>query len=375
MNAISRFAAVLLLVATAVPLAAEAQGAGGAQRAAPFDAAHASTRDVESHPKTLVQLIISPQATDPQIDTFLDPHYVWLQQTETRDSMVEDPMLWFFLPSTGAKPADFQLIAEEAAHLGYHVISLMYPNKNAVGAICNPLPDADQRESCYENIRLQTLDGVRRSNFTNVNAPNSIYNRLAKLLQYLAANFPGDGWKQFLKDGAPRWSRIAVAGHSQGGGTAALIGKLHRVARVVMISSPPDGCVDPQCRAARWVAIGATPATRYYGLGHQQELPIRPIRANWKALGLDGFGTPVAPEASAPPYGCTHMLLTNLPPAPGFTNPFRLVAHLSTALDANTPRLADGTPALRDAWRYISANPHGSDIGCDSDTDTDGVEQ
>src|SRR5262249_7504889 len=153
-----------------------------------------------------------------------------------------------------------------------------------------------------ENFRLQTLDGIARSRFSTVNPPNSIYNRLTKVLEYLAATFPGEGWRRFLEHGSPRWSRIAVAGHSQGGGNAALIRKLRSVARVVMISSPPEGCVDPKpCRAARWVAIGATPAARYYGLGHRREIPVRAIVASWSALGLEAFGGPVAPETSAPP--------------------------------------------------------------------------
>jgi hypothetical protein len=44
------------------------------------------------------------------------------------------------------------------------------------------------------------------------------------------------------------------------------------------------------------------------------------------------------------------MLLTNLLPAPGGNY------HGSTAYDPATPRLADGSPALRDAWRYIAAD-------------------
>jgi hypothetical protein len=305
-----------------------------------------------------VQHIILPQATDPDIDTFLDPHYVWLDPPRMRR-----PMLWVFLPSTGTKPADFQLIANEVASLGYHVINLMYPNRDAVVDVCNRLADPDQRESCYLNFRLQTLDGRPRSNFTKVNPRNSIYNRLAKLLQYLGTNFPEEGWEHFLNDGAPRWSRITVAGHSQGGGTAALIGTLHRVARVVMISSPVDGSVDPPSQAAHWVTIGATPATRYYGLAHQREIRLGGIRANWKALGLDAFGGAAAPETSTRPYGCSHMLVTGLPTPAGRY-------HRSTAEDADVPLLADGTPALREAWRYISAHSHDSSR-CETGSDDD----
>jgi hypothetical protein len=345
-----------------------------ALQATPVFTVHASSRTDRQDDGGLVQHIISPQATDPEIDTFTavgEEHYIWANPAQQSDSM-----LWVFLPSTAATPREFQLIAKEAARIGYHVISLMYPNRDAVVDICNPLPDLEQRESCYENIRLQTLDGIERSHFTNVNPANSIDNRLTKLLMYLAANFPEEGWKHFLNNGAPRWSRIAVAGHSQGGGNAAMIGKLHRVARVVMLSSPVDGCVAPplrQCvrgnpdQAARWVAIGATPADRYYGLGHRRDFGIKPLIANWNALGLDVFGAPVAPETSAPPYGCTHMLVTELNPNPVPNVSDSVRAHRSTARDAYTPLSADGTPALRDAWRYISANPE--DDSCESETE------
>ncbi len=140
----------------------------------------------------------------------------------------------------------------------------------------------------------------------------------------------------------------------QASDTTALIAKLHEVARVVMISSPTDGLIDLD-DGARMVEIGATPPDRHYGLAHQQEFPIRPIFANWNKLGLGVFGPPVVPETSEPPYSGTHMLLTNLPPSTGVLNPNS--AHCLTANDSCTPLAADGTPALRDAWRYISGQP------------------
>jgi hypothetical protein len=293
------------------------------------------------------QLTDPPSASEPGIDTFLDPHCVWVNSSQKND-----PRLWVFLPSAAAKPADFKLIAREVARLGYHVINLMYPNRDTIVKICNPLPD---RENCYEDIRLQTLDGASppRPQYpgqtTQVNLANSVNNRLDKLLQYLAVNYPDEGWKDFEKQGAPEWSRITIAGHSQGGGNAALIGKLHHVARVVMISSPPDGCVDTACLPARWVANGATPSSHYYGLAHQKENSLlRAERANWSALGLDAFGAPVTPEISAPPYGCTHMLLTNVTPTGTLPR-----YHYATAADFATP-LLNGTPELAAAWRYLA---------------------
>jgi len=54
-------------------------------------------------------------------------------------------------------------------------------------------------------------------------------------------------------------------------------------------------------------------------------------------------------EDSAPPYGRMRTLLTDLLPSTGtYAN-----AHGSVARDQFTPLAADGTPALRDAWRYM----------------------
>jgi hypothetical protein len=272
---------------------------------------------------------------------------------------MNDPRLWVFLPSAAAKPAQFKLIARQVARLGYHVINLMYPNADQIIQICNNLPQTGDlnRENCYVDIRLQTLDGANppRPQYpgqtTQVNQPNSVYNRLEKLLHYLAVNNPEEGWGGFLDaTGLPKWSRITIAGHSQGGGNAALIGKLHHVARVVMISSPPEGCVTTACSPAKWVANGATPSSHYYGLAHQSEQPLGAELANWSALGLDAFGAAVKDEqTSAPPYGCTHMLLTSVQPATGGN------FHNATARDSATPLFsADGTPVLAAAWRYLA---------------------
>jgi hypothetical protein len=167
-----------------------------------------------------------------------------------------------------------------------------------------------------------------------------------------------------------------------------LIGKLHKVERVVMISSPPDGCFDatglplslqPGCapygQPAAWVTPGVTPADNYYGLANAFEFAIKPMLANWGTkfdvsaqqwmhvsgqLGLFQFGVPVAPEASAPPYGYTHMLVTSAQLNPGtFPEVMSLQDHRLTARDAYVEKLDVQYPAeaaaLRQAWRYISS--------------------
>src|SRR6266849_4862070 len=282
---------------------------------------------------------VAQQATDPAIDQALDNHYVWLDTTAKSNHK-----LFVFLPGTGQNPSIFQLVQQEAARLGYHVIGLMYPTGGGLAKACPTTPDPS---ACYENARLEIIDGIDRVAFLNVNVANSIDNRLTKLLEYLALQYPDEGWDRFLLQDQPKWSQIAVAGHSQGGGNAAMIAKIRLVARVVLFSSVTDSI---HAEAPSWVATHVTPVERYYGIAHDRDGFYRPIRAAWDSLGLDVFGAPARPETSNPPYDGTHTLVTDLTPQGGFvgTN-----AHGAPSNDLNMPLGPDATPLLRDAWRYL----------------------
>jgi hypothetical protein len=287
----------------------------------------------------LVLHVVAPQATDPAIDKALDNHYVWLDTTARSNHT-----LFVFLPGTGQNASLFQRVQQEAARVGYHVVGLTYVSSGGLAKAC---PSAADPSACYENARLEIIDGVDRSPVVDVNAANSIDNRLTKLLQYLAVQYPEEGWERFLLQGEPKWSQIAVGGHSQGGGNAAMIAKIRQVARVVLFSSVTDSI---HSEAASWEATHLTPAERYYGIAHDRDLFYRPIRAGWDSLGLGVFGAPEMPETSSPPYGGTHTLVTDLTPQGGFagTN-----AHGAPSNDLNTPLGPDGTPVLLAAWRYL----------------------
>jgi hypothetical protein len=305
-------------------------------------------RAIETSSAPLVQHVVAPQATDPAIDRFLDNHYVWLDTTAKSNHK-----LLVFMPGTGLTPAVYQLVQQEAARLGYHVIGLMYPNSPGLAKVCPSDPDP---ATCYENSRLEIIDGIDRSPWVDVNAANSIDNRLTKLLHYLARQYPDEEWDRFLAHEEPKWSQIAVSGHSQGGGHAAMIAKIRLVARVVMFSAVTDSL---EGASVPWVATHVTPSDRYYGLDHDLDEQFRSIRASWDSLGMAVFGPAVAPETSAPPYDLTHMLVTDYHPLRG---PGR-AAHGSSCTDANTPLNLDGTPLLRDAWRYLlTARSAGEDV-------------
>ena len=295
----------------------------------------------------LVQHVVAPQATDPAIDKALDNHYVWLDTTAKSNHK-----LFVFLPGTGQNPSIFQLVQQEAARLGYHVIGLMYPTGGGLAKAC---PTTADPSACYENARLEIIDGSDRVSFLNVTVPNSIDNRLTRLLQYLARQYPDEGWDRFLLRDQPKWSQIAVGGHSQGGGNAAMIAKIRLVARVVLFSSVTDSI---HSEAPSWVATHVTPVERYYGIAHDRDGFYRPIRAGWDSLGLGVFGAPATPETNSPPYDGTHTLVTDLTPQGGFvgTN-----AHGAPSNDLNTPLGPDGTPVLLAAWRYLLTARDGAD--------------
>jgi pimeloyl-ACP methyl ester carboxylesterase len=280
--------------------------------------------------------VVAPQATDPAIDRALDDHLAWLDPTAPTNHK-----LIVLLPGFDTIPTDMQLVQQEAARLGYHVIGLMYVNSVFLAGACDGSPDPN---SCFEDAQFEIVYGNGLgidSPIVDVNQPNSIINRLTKLLQYLDANDPTEGWAEFLAHGAPKWSKIAVGGHSQGGSAAVMIAKYHVVDRVVMISAVTDTASD-------WVLTHVTPSARYWGLAHEEEFFLPEILASWASLGITAFGPVVTVETSSPPYGFTHTLATDLKPRRNGT------FHRSTALDRYTPLNHPGnTPALADAWGYM----------------------
>jgi hypothetical protein len=288
---------------------------------------------------SLIVHIVNPQATDPAIDQALDNHYAWIDPTAPTNNR-----LFVYMPGTADVPGSALLVQQAAARLGYHVIGLMYVDGTQIQGLCASQPDPS---TCSYDARLEILTGQDLTPLVDVNVPNSIDNRLTKLLQYLAINYPDEGWSMFLADSAPLWSKIAVGGWSQGGAEAAFIAKFRVVARVVMFSAPVEsyGGAPPT-----WELTGhVTPSGRYFGLGHDRDGFYPGIIGGWTALGMDNFGARVQVETSAPPYGLTHELFTDLLPQRGAYRS----AHPSTVLDIYTPLYPDKTPEFAAAWQYM----------------------
>ncbi|MEM7679053.1 MAG: hypothetical protein AAF449_24005, partial [Myxococcota bacterium] len=159
-----------------------------------------------------------------------------------------------------------------------------------------------------------------------------IVGRLVRLLEHL-------GWNDFLLNGEPRWDRIVFAGHSQGGGHAALLGKLHTVERAMMFNST---------ESAPWTIRAnetfATPADRYYGFTSIHDVPI--YNANiqgWAQMELPGPLTWVN-RAGPLPTG-VHQLRTSTLARDGNE-------HGTTSLDSSVP-LVDDEILFVDAWCHM----------------------
>lgn len=296
---------------------------------------------------------IAANVTDPTID-FVPAgaeHFVWLSADPDRRIQ----KLFVFLPGAGNnRPRDWQLLGAEAARLGYHTIVLAYRNDLPLAQRCPGEFSDPAFPNCALNVRMEIIDGENHADFPNVvvTPANSIENRLTKLLQHLAREFPDEGWSQFVDDGVripeSNWADIAISGHSLGAGEAVLIGMLHAVHRVVAFAGWADA-------RHGWVALTPeTPSDKYFALIHQRDGFFPRTCYAYEGLELEaacpmsGYGLV---ETSAPPYGGKHVLVTDLtPPNPtNIADPF----HPSPSRDPFTPLGPDGKPLLLDAWRYL----------------------
>ncbi|MCI0749135.1 MAG: Ig-like domain-containing protein, partial [Nevskiales bacterium] len=297
---------------------------------------------------------IDPELTDPTIDPVngnignLPPysHVVYPPAAPSAGT------LYVFLPGTGGTPAVFRYAYEAAASTGLHVIGLVYPNDLSINhdlCVNSQAPPGlslaelnKWLDDCKENVRVETITGQDATPSVDVDRANSIENRLIKLLEYLDQQYPSEEWDIYLTGGQPKWDRIVVAGHSQGGGHAAMIGKLYRVVRVNLFAS-----TEP---AAWTTETLATPASSYFGFVHTLDPEYSAFVNSWNNLQIPGPLKSI--DGALPPYGSSHQLQSSAPSHwPNY--------HAAVVSDYGTP-LVDGVPLYRDVWIYMMTG--GSDI-------------
>jgi hypothetical protein len=258
----------------------------------------AQSRAVSAEPTATI-----PSDTDSRIADFNDPHFSWPGKPTGQ--------LLVFLPGTGGRPNENSGFAETASRLGFHVISLMYPDNIASQKRCSNSPDPDS----YIKFRMAIIHGGEIGPHRTISPADSIESRLAHLLGYLNTKQPEQNWGQFIAtNGAIQWDKIVISGSSQGGGHAFMISKYHKVARVIMFASPKDYSFHFDAPAKGFDTDTQTPRNRYFafnhmrddgnGCTHDQQSKIL------TQMGLPTLGIADA-DTQAPKYNNAHLLYSN----------------------------------------------------------------
>ena len=264
---------------------------------------------------------VTPSATDPEITTFNEPHWIYVNRDIVVENKADLPQdrheLLLWLTGTGGKGHDAQGFSNLAADLGYHVVTLMFPDDIPAAACAN-----DSNPKSFENFRMAIIQGGHAiyqggRKDISIERSESIENRLIKLLQHLQKNRPKENWAQFLnEDGTIKWDSVAVAGQSQGGGLAALIGIKHHVARVMCFGAPKDYSKRLNAPAAWYGDASATPKGRFFAFNHHQDpkgCTPEQLLENLNALGLGAFGLPAEVDSEPFPYHHARILYTSYP--------------------------------------------------------------
>lgn len=253
-----------------------------------------------------------------------------------RNTSARNNRLFLFIGGSSSSPKSYSLICQYAASVGFDVVSLSYPNDVAAAPL-----GVSADSLVFDGYRQEVCFGTPASEHVEVDTLNSIHTRTLKLMQYLAATYPAQGWGEYLT--APDrldWNRIAVGGHSQGSGHACYLGKHFAVERVLMFSGPNDYSTR-YGRPGHWLSVpGATPVQRQYFYLHLQDeaVPFSRQLANNASIGLLAAHDTTLVDALAAPYENSHALYTNqMPLVPG-------QYHNSTV---------GGNPINRGVWRYM----------------------
>jgi hypothetical protein len=178
---------------------------------------------------------------------------------------------------------------------GLHVLALSYRSDDSIGGLCARATD---RDTCFSQSRRSIIEGRylpgAASELASISPSEGIYPRALAALTTLAQRDPEGGWEMFFDPAmradparALRWDRVIAAGHSQGGGHAAMLGRLHALHRVLMLASPCDNTAGTP---ARWLTevtdYQTPPAERFRALGARMDALCSTFVAAWQSLGL-----------------------------------------------------------------------------------------
>lgn len=223
-------------------------------------------------------LSVEPHATDARLAAGEPAHWI------AYDPSNAGPLL-VWLPGTNGQPergprALFDTVLAE----GYRLVALSYHDTQAVAQVCTPMRLRTQ-PACAGRLRQQRVWGDQPDRPGDDRPEDAIVPRLTHLLRHLAEHDPAGEWEAYLDGDEPRWSRIVLAGQSQGGGMAAFLAQTRTVAGVVVFSGGWDHGANGDL-AAWYRRRGATPPERWHATYNTQEPQAGTLERIYRTLGI-----------------------------------------------------------------------------------------
>jgi hypothetical protein len=237
-------------------------------------------------------------------------------------------LLLLSLGGTNSLPKDMLDFNEEALKLGYLALAVDYVNGPPDGSIstgCRPSTDPD----CFDKFRREVVRGDPVSDLVKVKREDSIEFRITELVRHLAKQNPGR-WAKFLQGDEVDWTKVVVAGHSQGSGHAAFLGKAHPLRGVVLLAGPQDSFEDG--RTAGWLhQPSRTPSDRFYSFLHEKDFFDSQKQVAVARVLMSDPSAEIMPAEGCPPAQI----------------------HLTDRNDVGDPHMSVIEPFFRDVWRKI----------------------
>ncbi|MFZ6011396.1 MAG: BPSS1187 family protein [Bacteroidota bacterium] len=299
-----------------------------------------TTQQTNPDPGAFKEYTVLPHEADVAIKASNEPHFAFV---DTRTSL--KGKLLVFLGGTDSYPRYYMQFPKTAASLGYHVVNINYLNQVSV-RLC----DGEADINCFARYHQEVIFGEEQSEVVKVDPANAIVNRVLTLLKYLHAKYPNEKWDLFFDANGLIYSKLLVAGHSQGGGHSAFLAHKVSVDRAIFFCSPNDYSIRYHSVAPWLSAPFATTADRLYGLIHAGDEIVEPSEqyATWKAMKM--LMTADTASADKPTFRNFRALYTNISPNPAA--PSSRLKHNAPVMDIAIP---PGAPAdhLKQVWIHL----------------------
>jgi len=290
---------------------------------------------------------VNPSETDPAYTALQDSHFVAIDPTAiTRDKLL------FYMGGTTSTTKNTKLFLKLAANLGYHAVSVAYPNSTSAQSACGFSTDSE----CFEKFRQEACFGTPLCDSIDIDTLNSLNTRTVKLIQYLDSLYPEQGWGQFIDEDKIAWEKVVTSGHSQGSGHALYFSKVRNIDRCIMFSGANDYSYLYNS-PANWISGDfITSVSRSYCFLHLQDETGFPKQYDiMNALGLvSNNDDSTRIDHLSPPYKHSNFLYTCETPASMLLTAY----HNSTVVDFWTPKNYSGNPVFEPVWEYLLTTSH-----------------